>query len=596
MSSSERIIYLDFRPNDFIKTTNTTLYLLPYFRNILDKHPDIERMFIDKDKVVMHHILELCRNGHFYKAAPYWIKKDLKYFQNENSELIAEDKIIKICVSGDIFMTTKETIGCMGGIFKARLDGWKMEDEIFLDRSPIGFQHVLSYLRNSDYPYPKEFGYELKFYGILNSEEYKEGFQLEPFKSLTNPKDTNPKYTDPNDTGARYIASLLTDIYNLSPDQLKSTIPHHNNPIINMNNHYGKNCSKSIRKLIEIYPDSEVNWGKHITFSFPRKGDLLNKLFLQFYIENLDELDTKNVEGLVFKLVKRIRILVGDNMIDSFDQDLLLIWIKLYHQKEYNIFIEKFGKKYLILPIHFFFHDQLEISYRMMLVDNKDIKLEVNLENFCEILEEESKQSLDINRYNLKCRLLANYILLDTYGKECAMKNFECGMWYIQHSQYYEDKFENINENTFNLYLDKSAIVSQIIFVIIPETIYVNDVNKTSKIEKFNYQDVLEDATLFFNDEAYCHTNHLESILDRNICGIDEPDIPIYTITFGAMDCDRKHSHVINAISCDGIELILNLRLKMKSGVTSGIVKCWVPNYNYLCYENGSVYNLFSNG
>ncbi len=40
------------------------------------------------------------------------------------------------------------------------------EDEIFIDRSPRLFEHILCLLRNPSYEYPEEFKSELDFYDI----------------------------------------------------------------------------------------------------------------------------------------------------------------------------------------------------------------------------------------------------------------------------------------------------------------------------------------------------------------------------------------------------------------------------------------------
>lgn len=41
-----------------------------------------------------------------------------------------------------------------------------MEDDIFIQRSPMLFKHVLAYIIDDMYPYPVEYYSELDFYGI----------------------------------------------------------------------------------------------------------------------------------------------------------------------------------------------------------------------------------------------------------------------------------------------------------------------------------------------------------------------------------------------------------------------------------------------
>lgn len=73
---------------------------------------------------------------------------------------------IKINVGGTIFETTESTLS-QSSFFRSYLERWKDKDEImFIDRSPVIFEHILSYLRDVNYAFPVEFLFELDFFGI----------------------------------------------------------------------------------------------------------------------------------------------------------------------------------------------------------------------------------------------------------------------------------------------------------------------------------------------------------------------------------------------------------------------------------------------
>lgn len=72
---------------------------------------------------------------------------------------------IRLNVGGQIFETTKETL-LFSDYFKAFLTNWTHDKEIFIDRSPKLFEHVLCLLRDPSYPYPKKYKGELDFYQI----------------------------------------------------------------------------------------------------------------------------------------------------------------------------------------------------------------------------------------------------------------------------------------------------------------------------------------------------------------------------------------------------------------------------------------------
>lgn len=98
---------------------------------------------------------------------------------------------IKLNVSGKRFETTVTTLVQSSGYFKTLLSGQFAShfdknqvqiEEVFIDRSALGFKHVLSLLQDSQYPFPGEFQYELEYYQIDYSKEEKLHFDPEDAK------------------------------------------------------------------------------------------------------------------------------------------------------------------------------------------------------------------------------------------------------------------------------------------------------------------------------------------------------------------------------------------------------------------------------
>lgn len=74
--------------------------------------------------------------------------------------------IITLNVGGIIFETTTGTL-FKATYFDSLLTRWHpTTGAIFIDRSPHIFKHVLGLLRDSQYPYPSKYYFELDFYGI----------------------------------------------------------------------------------------------------------------------------------------------------------------------------------------------------------------------------------------------------------------------------------------------------------------------------------------------------------------------------------------------------------------------------------------------
>lgn len=75
--------------------------------------------------------------------------------------------IVLLDVGGKIFKTTRSTLS-HATYFTSLFERWqyKPDEPYFIDRDEEGFKHVLRYLRDNNYDIPKEYHYELEFYGI----------------------------------------------------------------------------------------------------------------------------------------------------------------------------------------------------------------------------------------------------------------------------------------------------------------------------------------------------------------------------------------------------------------------------------------------
>ena len=73
--------------------------------------------------------------------------------------------IITIDVGGQIFRTFYETIK-QSGFFRNIIENCSNVEPIFVDRSPKGFNHILQFLRSSDYKVPATYKEDLDYYDI----------------------------------------------------------------------------------------------------------------------------------------------------------------------------------------------------------------------------------------------------------------------------------------------------------------------------------------------------------------------------------------------------------------------------------------------
>lgn len=580
---TQQKIILKFSPNEQIITTKSTLSILPYFKYIFDNYQTPNEIFVDKDKTVVNHCLEICRNSELYEY-PEWVEPDWEYFQVANNGYIYPDnEIIKINVSGDIFWTTKNTLfkSDMLSVFLNK--SWQKNtndndnDEIFLDRNPIAFKHVLSYLRNINYPFPEEYLYELKYYGIVWMYDVDEN----DVKNLKEIDDIQ------NDHDFHKALVFNTAEYN---DGMKSNFTPFNYPkyendlkvfkVFVSRNPISKNIPQiSTLKEFKSKHNNNNIWGKLLSYHLNNTNnfdnsnnsdnyDMLHKLFIQIYIPGFDKKDFKNPEMLPFNIINSIRIYSDECQIDEMSGELLYIWMKLYHPKDYYIFCQQQKDNYLILPLYFFFHENKELSLNIHSTYSR-LHIDIDIEHLSNIVNINSTKY-----HNTIIKLIGNVIHLSR-SERLYINSYNFYNSYLQHSYCTKTLFFN---NNFNISLNYTGLVCQILFTIVPES-------EDDSFDKYNYQDVLKKAVLKSNNNIICQINGVSNIIDKYINNISNPDIPIYTMTFGILDKNNLHNESSGNINFDRIDNIV-LQFELNHKIQRGIVKLWYVRYNTLFLKN----------
>ena len=97
------------------------------------------------------------------------------------SEPTPEAKRITLNVGGTRFVTTTSTLE-KSSFFVSLLQRWSPPsdsdslNEIFVDRSPTAFGHILNLMRDIQHPFPEDYLYELGFYGLPRPANVKPSF------------------------------------------------------------------------------------------------------------------------------------------------------------------------------------------------------------------------------------------------------------------------------------------------------------------------------------------------------------------------------------------------------------------------------------
>lgn len=142
--------------------SKTILLKIPYFTSMLTDCADQKEIFVSRSSFIFDHVLayvidnrhpfplKYCYELYFY---------GISYHKSNIYQVIINDKRYEI----------SENVLFKIPYFKEIIQINNMDNSIpiYIERSSILFQHVLSYIMNPIYLYPIEYEKELQFYGII---------------------------------------------------------------------------------------------------------------------------------------------------------------------------------------------------------------------------------------------------------------------------------------------------------------------------------------------------------------------------------------------------------------------------------------------
>jgi hypothetical protein len=139
------------------------LIKIPYFLEFINSDEPI--CFVERSSIIFDHVLAYAIDTlHPYPSKYFY---ELDYYG-----LIYKKDIYKINMLGkiyqlksDILMKIPYFVKCINDINNRSVGNSSIE--LFVDRSPLLFDHILNYTVDNSYPYPLEYYSELDFYGIL---------------------------------------------------------------------------------------------------------------------------------------------------------------------------------------------------------------------------------------------------------------------------------------------------------------------------------------------------------------------------------------------------------------------------------------------
>lgn len=345
------------------------------------------------------------------------------------------ENLITINVGGTIFTTTYHTIKC-SGLLKSMKD-WNVKSDLFLDRDPDNFRHILAFMRDPRHSIPPSLAYELDYYQIyINNEMPDDNVSKNP----TTVTHHQPFVLPISDDNENCVNGMM-----LNMNAIGANNPHHEikptfvqlsrelfggfvvtNPCSHLDNVY---------ELTFTHCDSKGN--RHYGSSFENKSDAIGNIYIQVEFENpIPTSPSILFESATFKHDKRTFTVSGNQIFSNH----VLHSPPTHHQYELSntaIYSIQFG--YLYSPRSKYptltmiksqdYNEQLEISVCLndLFIVDQIVKMSVIVED-CYIEDVKLRQLVTQIKPDRPLLYKTYVFKCDEYAVRCGMRIVECTM------------------------------------------------------------------------------------------------------------------------------------------------------------------------
>lgn len=203
---------------------------------------------------------------------------------------------------------------------------------------------------------------------------------------------------------------------------------------------YKKHTNFSMEN-IELFFINKPQFGSTSTVKIPKKGDLISKMYLKLDLPyNIDGYDVYWVNRIGFRLLKKIELYIGDQLVDRQYGQWMHIWTEISHTVDkkntlnnlvgtkglngLNNGLNVKNNKTLYIPLYFFFNNHYGQSLPVHALNVKDIYLKFYFETKSKCINSGSVLLGDLSNVSL----LVDYIFLE---KEENLKYVQNKITYI---------------------------------------------------------------------------------------------------------------------------------------------------------------------
>ena len=373
---------------------------------------------------------------------------------------------------------------------------------------------------------------------------------------------------------------------------------------------------------IEQPINGKTYFGNSVNSILNKSGDLLKNIYLEITLPDLNKPPTSSWHGYTnnigCNIIKSITFKINDQIIDkiygeSIDiynninnidiSDMVLEYESDYSIKHTSDSIPEFKRKCFInLP--FWFSKNTGLALPLIALNNSDINVDIEFQNFGEIIKIDNYNNLDDlsvkTDSEFECKLWAECIYLDEIEKKIfATKAHE---YLIEQLQFNGDNIITKFDKTKEVFLNFRHPIKELIWVISVDNTNIDtnlfhDYNNITRYTSYysDYKDTFESLSIKLNSMTFLEDKPADyfRILQSNLYHKNRRKKYIYSYSFSLNPNEYQPSGALNFSDLNDSLFIFKFKDNINNTVvergcaTNGIIKVFAYNYNILKIASG---------
>ena len=353
---------------------------------------------------------------------------------------------------------------------------------------------------------------------------------------------------------------------------------------------------------IEQTFNGSAEFGRKVTATISRNGDLITNVYLQATLPNLGDSGAKYCNSVGHALMKTIELEIGGQRIDKHYSEWLELWSELSLPEEKKVgYSEMVGKKettgdlfsggILYVPLVFFFNRNPGLALPLIALQYHEVRVVIDFRKLNELIHGD-QNNVPAGIDGLNASLYVDYVYLDTdERRRFAQVSHEM---LIEQLQFTGDESIGANQSNQKIRMNFNHPVKELVFV-------VQDDAKIDKNDYFNFAaddngvvvDPLESAKILLNghDRFSERPGSYFRLVQPYQHHTRVPKKHIYVYSFALKPEEHQPSGTCNFSRINNATLVLKLR----ENLPASKVKIFAVNYNVLRIISGMGGLAYSN-